>query len=41
MNDLRLVVIRFNLPGFREDYRRRAQASVERSGPRVIHDLQP
>lgn len=39
VRDLRLEVIHFNLRGFREDYRRRAEASVARTAERVIRDL--
>lgn len=39
VRDLRLEVIHFNLQGFREDYRRRAEASVARTAERVIRDL--
>lgn len=37
--DMRVEVIHFNLQGFREDYRKRAEASVARSSQRAIRDL--
>ncbi|WP_410481070.1 hypothetical protein ACJ70E_22200 [Pseudomonas plecoglossicida] len=40
VTDLRVEVVHFNLQGFREDYRRRAQASAERTGQRAIRELQ-
>ncbi|MFV3287264.1 hypothetical protein ACNFBR_00840 [Pseudomonas sp. NY11955] len=39
VKDLRVEVIRFNLQGFRQNYRRRAEASVDRSNEKVIRDL--
>lgn len=39
VTDLRVETIHFNLQGFREDYRRRAEASVARSSLRAIREL--
>ncbi|EKT4471219.1 hypothetical protein ACF8LF_09830 [Pseudomonas putida] len=38
--DMRVEVIHFNLQGFREDYRKRAQASVDKQNGKAILELQ-
>ncbi|MFJ4455208.1 hypothetical protein ACIP1G_15150 [Pseudomonas sp. NPDC089392] len=40
VEDIRVEVIHFNLQGFREDYRKRAQASVDKQNGKAIHELQ-
>ncbi|PYB71631.1 hypothetical protein DMX11_19580 [Pseudomonas sp. LB-090624] len=40
LEEIRVEVVHFNLQGFREDYRKRAQASVDKQNGKAIHDLQ-
>ena len=40
VEEVRVEVIHFNLQGFREDYRKRAQASVDKQNGKAIHELQ-